>query len=104
MRERIKNGRRSNTERALTEDCLCPWNGEKVSILTAESARWHAGIERLMNNGTRTRVSQVQSQNHNGCYASVVDVAAHSSSDELSSPRRIELVHFGCVEDNLCSN
>jgi len=32
--------------------------------------------------------------------ASVVDVAVHSSSDELSSPRRIEPAHFGCVEDD----
>jgi len=40
LRERIKNGRRSNTERARTEDCRCPGNGEKVSILRAESARW----------------------------------------------------------------
>jgi len=40
LRERIKNGRRSNTERERTEDCLCQMNGEKVSILRAESARW----------------------------------------------------------------
>jgi len=37
LREKIKNGRRNNTERARTEDCLCPRNGEMVSILKAES-------------------------------------------------------------------
>jgi len=47
-----------------------------------------------------TRVSQVLSQYDNGWAASVVVVAAHSSSDELSSPRRIEPVHYGCVEDD----
>jgi len=48
-----------------------------------------------------TRVSQVYSQYDSGWAASVVDLAAQSSSDELSSPRRIEPAHFGCVENNI---
>ena len=48
-----------------------------------------------------TRVSQVYSQNNNGSAASVADVAAYSSSNERSSPRRIKPAHFGCVDDDL---
>jgi len=44
LRERINNGRRSNTERARIEDCLCLGDGEMVSILRAESARWQISI------------------------------------------------------------
>jgi len=45
LRERIKNGRRRNTERAQTEVCLCPGDSEKVSILRAESAKWQVSSD-----------------------------------------------------------